>query len=600
MSKGHVVVDGAICKCKFGNTPDTFVVQTQQKGYINDGAGSKKLIGNTMDIGMPLQAKTFGQCKLQPSNSGFLPCVPSITAWQDVYEKVELPNGGQILTEKSKATCAIAGASCIEFTYHGQTAAAGNSDIEQTNAQAQSQLNPLVNMKKFTEVTEPEDLSVAPVEDEAVEDEKLKFKAYFHRLYDYKGEFGFDWMRYNYIPENNADGKSICDDYEKLKKEYTPFTIEGEDYFVPWLSMFPKQEGVQLNLTVHIYNDYIPTTDEDIIKLPSKNGIRFKPDVIDVADADMEDVPITIYCDEPLTEDTTIELKDKDDETVGKIHIVKNVDHEQFHFEITPVRILRGVSKESDKEAIENKIDLPKGFGDTNKDITGDLQNLQDYLNTQSLNQALLQCKIGKVYDIVIDEQEWIDDGLIVEEGCMFKGDEVLDKFRKEFKRQHPKQYSKRGIIVFLSPLNKEKSGGEGEIIDIDAKQCAIYNSNLWKKTTFAHEISHVLGLSHSFQEKAAPQDITRYNKRIVEIDDYFNYLLNSSTPEEEIAKEWNQFKNEYRELREYLYIYYRNPFKFKKYETENIMDYSSTRVSFWRYQWKALQEDTKKFYSKK
>lgn len=160
MSKGHVIVDGALCKCKYGNMPDTFVVQTQQKGYINDGAGSKKLIGNTMDIGMPLQAKTFGQCKLQPSSSGYLPCIPAITQWQNFYNKVELDNTGQILTEKSKAICAIAGAPCVEFTWHGQTAAAGSSDMAQTNEQVQSQLNPLVNMKKFIEITESEDLEV--------------------------------------------------------------------------------------------------------------------------------------------------------------------------------------------------------------------------------------------------------------------------------------------------------------------------------------------------------------------------------------------------------------------------------------------------------
>lgn len=151
MSTGHVVVDGAMCKCKFGTTPDTLVVLTQQKEYINDSGGSKKLIANTMDIGMPLKAKTFGQCKLQPSSSGYLPCVPAITQWQDFYDKVILSNQGQILTEKSKAMCAISGSPSVEFTWHGQTAAAGSSSVEQANEEVQSQLNPLVNVKKMVE-----------------------------------------------------------------------------------------------------------------------------------------------------------------------------------------------------------------------------------------------------------------------------------------------------------------------------------------------------------------------------------------------------------------------------------------------------------------
>ena len=98
MSTGHVVVDGAICKCQFGDVPDVLVVQSQQKGYINDNA-SKKLIANTMDLGSPFKAKTFGQCKLQPMGSSFKPCMPMVTQWQEFYDKVILSNQGQILTE---------------------------------------------------------------------------------------------------------------------------------------------------------------------------------------------------------------------------------------------------------------------------------------------------------------------------------------------------------------------------------------------------------------------------------------------------------------------------------------------------------------------
>jgi hypothetical protein len=153
MSKGHIVVQGAMCKCKFGNTPDTLVVQTQTKGYVNDSEGSQKLIGNTMDIGMPLQAKTFGQCKLQPSSSGYLPCIPAITQWQDPYENVVLPNNGKILTEKSKAICAISGSPCVEFTWHGQTAAPAPAAPTAEQQQVHSQLNPLANAKKHQQVT---------------------------------------------------------------------------------------------------------------------------------------------------------------------------------------------------------------------------------------------------------------------------------------------------------------------------------------------------------------------------------------------------------------------------------------------------------------
>jgi len=101
-----------------------------------------------MDLGMPFKAKTFGQCKLQPTSSSYLPCIPSILKWDEFYDKVVLSNQGQILTEKSKATCAIAGSPCVEFTWHGQTAGVGSSNVEEADEEVQSQLNPLVSVKK--------------------------------------------------------------------------------------------------------------------------------------------------------------------------------------------------------------------------------------------------------------------------------------------------------------------------------------------------------------------------------------------------------------------------------------------------------------------
>ncbi|WP_438711113.1 PAAR-like protein [Aquimarina muelleri] len=161
MSTGHIVVQGASCECQFGNAPDDLVVESQSKEFINDSDGSKKLVGNTMDIGMPFKAKTFGQCKLQPTPSGYLSCIPNIQQWEGFYDKIELDNGGNILTEKSKGTCAISGTPCVKFTWHGQTAQSNSSNVAQTDEETQSYLNPLVNIKQMDEVTEPEDLEAS-------------------------------------------------------------------------------------------------------------------------------------------------------------------------------------------------------------------------------------------------------------------------------------------------------------------------------------------------------------------------------------------------------------------------------------------------------
>ncbi len=163
MSQKKVVCHGAMCKCQFGDFPDTLTVLSQQKNYINDTAGSQKLIATDKELGMPFQAKTFGQCKLQPTGSSFKPCMPNITKWDGVFEKTQLKaNQGYPLLEDSKATCAISGSPCIEITFHGQTAAASSQNAENADEELMSQVLP-INVK---EIDQPSPYDAITVSDE--------------------------------------------------------------------------------------------------------------------------------------------------------------------------------------------------------------------------------------------------------------------------------------------------------------------------------------------------------------------------------------------------------------------------------------------------
>lgn len=144
----YLVCQGALCQCKFGTAPDTLKVSSQDKYYINDSSSSQKLVGNTMDLGSPLQAGTFGSCKKMNNN----PCKPAITQWQKFYDKVTLKNGGMILTEESKAVCAVGGSPCVEFMTTGQIAAVSPGNMEKADEEVQQELNPLVELKKLRNV----------------------------------------------------------------------------------------------------------------------------------------------------------------------------------------------------------------------------------------------------------------------------------------------------------------------------------------------------------------------------------------------------------------------------------------------------------------
>ncbi|ANH82687.1 hypothetical protein A8C56_18415 [Niabella ginsenosidivorans] len=148
MSQKEKVVQGAICKCQFGTTPDKLVVLTHKKWYANDKDGREKLLATHKDIGVPFQNKTFGSCKKMNNN----PCVPSITKWDGYYEKEKYdPPGGYVLTKDCKATCAVAGTACVEITMSGQTGQPMKKNIENADEELQAQVNPLVNMKKMNQ-----------------------------------------------------------------------------------------------------------------------------------------------------------------------------------------------------------------------------------------------------------------------------------------------------------------------------------------------------------------------------------------------------------------------------------------------------------------
>ncbi|WP_445456844.1 DUF4280 domain-containing protein [Flavobacterium sp. HNIBRBA15423] len=153
MSEKHIVVQGAECKCKFSVEPkiDKLKVLSQTKDYANDKDASKKLIATDKEIGQTLEKNTFGKCKLQPTSSDYLPCKAVITKWSGFYEKVVLSNQGKILLEDSKATCPIGGPDCISITKHGQKSEGSSQNAQNANEDVQSQLNPMVDIKKMDE-----------------------------------------------------------------------------------------------------------------------------------------------------------------------------------------------------------------------------------------------------------------------------------------------------------------------------------------------------------------------------------------------------------------------------------------------------------------
>ncbi|MBO6185875.1 MAG: DUF4280 domain-containing protein [Chryseobacterium sp.] len=148
MAEKHIVVQGAMCKCQFGQAPDNLKVLSHQKEYANDKSATKKLIVTTKEIGTTtFEKNTFGSCTKMGSPPP--PCKVMVTEWQNFYDKVQLSNGGYIILEDSKAICAIAGTPCIEIIDHGQRAEASQQNFKNADQDVQQQINPLIDSESM-------------------------------------------------------------------------------------------------------------------------------------------------------------------------------------------------------------------------------------------------------------------------------------------------------------------------------------------------------------------------------------------------------------------------------------------------------------------
>ena len=94
-------------------------------------------------------------------------------------------------------------------------------------------------------------------------DNEPNFFINFRLPKDYKGDFGFDWMRREYLPNANNGGKGLCipsyegdtDYINRLEKEYhsaekgvnNTLSVNGKKYYTSFLNIIPNK-SVELQL----------------------------------------------------------------------------------------------------------------------------------------------------------------------------------------------------------------------------------------------------------------------------------------------------------------------------------------------------------------
>lgn len=116
MSDKLYVLDGAMLQCDQGFTPAKLLVTENKKVKIQG-----KFKATDKETQVPA---TFGQCKLKPSGSSYLPCVPALQPWTKTTKKATLGGSKNFLFHDSECMCATGGK--ITIMQHTQINSAGS------------------------------------------------------------------------------------------------------------------------------------------------------------------------------------------------------------------------------------------------------------------------------------------------------------------------------------------------------------------------------------------------------------------------------------------------------------------------------------------
>ena len=411
-----------------------------------------------------------------------------------------------------------------------------------------------------------------------------KFLIYFNRGKEYKGEYGFDWMRREYIEPiekvKTFDGKkkrTICSNPEKLKEKYISFDRFKIRYYCPWVSIFPSEypnsphkEGIDLH--IEIFDDF---PENKKVKKNNNIKILFESENLDInitsnSEKLNELRKINIRCGE-ISDISVINVKAilsegesvKINENIGRLYLYPNKDIKKINLYMINCLINDGNMKILDKKLFN--IELEK------------------YLNTYVLNQFLTQCEVKSYEYFDLRKHRNQEGQTLIEKYQLNK-----EPYVKELKASDNKNYKFRvagneirDIRIFRDDLlslyetygntrlpirganninkflffidifvqhteGKERFYLENDIpkidaIDVDSFAYLIteepmgnaiitFTKEKLESSTIAHELGHNMGLSHLFSEESEFYFYKGYTDNIMDYENRERFEVTGNT----------------------------------------------------------------------
>ncbi|MGS2738386.1 hypothetical protein [Sinomicrobium sp. M5D2P17] len=365
-----------------------------------------------------------------------------------------------------------------------------------------------------------------------------KFLVHFRRPINYQGEYGFDWLRDEYIypikkvtNDNNGatigiktplckNPEALKDEYNKPKKDVNPIVPYGKNYYPAWLSIFPHtttaqfahgsrmhDKGITLDLEIEQLEALVHD-DTKLIFESSDSNLVITPDKIDlktlIGNKQIKDLggnnrrefyhvrgAVNIQSkDKPLTRHTEIkvfaQLKNQK-EQVGKLMVYKNDMIPKA--KIVVVNVITG-------------------------NIQASLRNDYQFLfKKQSFNQALVRAEVVALEVLNLSRLvSYNDVAHFLSNYSSMSADNIrenIETLYQKYGRHRPPtgqidDNSNTQTYLFYTDIQQGRTAG---ICSLDSQtnvwgnHYVVFNAGLSSKRTVIHECGHSFSLPHIFSD---------------------------------------------------------------------------------------------------
>ncbi|ATZ65133.1 hypothetical protein [Acinetobacter bereziniae] len=402
-----------------------------------------------------------------------------------------------------------------------------------------------------------------------------KFLVHFRRPQDYSGNYGFDWLRDDYIYANkfiaeasNAK-KPLCVDVQKLKNEYkndvkNPISPYGQEYFPAWLSLF----------------SYIEDSNSPHISKMTKDGVKLDLFIEEIEPLSNDGTELIFECQNnfiqlspkqiPLVNALKKKVKDSD----GKkqyYHLARSIlikcqggwlnDHEEIKVfakkgsvkvEVGKLMLYKNsIVKHADIILIPVVTEYRGG-----KPVLPDRVDAYEYLIKRiAFNQALIRAEIKR--EAVLDLTKYQNDPLVnFIQGATSKtqASNFARVLRELYNKYGPIQVNggidqngngisnSKKTFVFLTTKQTEAGG----VCTLDGHvwgdMVIVFKSNLNHAHSYPHELGHSFSLPHTFQ-KGSMAKHTFYRGSTENYMDYMTDSLGNNNPFHTDKKSFTFFK---------------------------------------------------------